>query len=118
MPTKQKYIRLFILLLIIALISLSAYLLIEKDSVQKDIHTFTCENNKSIIATFYPTNDTHVNLTLSDGRKISLQYAVSASGARYTDAKETMVFWNKGNTAFITEGISTTYIGCITQSNL
>jgi hypothetical protein len=29
---------------------------------------------------------------------------MSASGARYASADESVVFWNKGNTAFITEG--------------
>ncbi len=118
MPNKQKYIRLLILLLTIILISLSAYLLIEKDSTQKNVYTFTCEDNKSIIATFYPTSDTKVDLVLSDGRKISLPHAISASGARYASADEKIVFWNKGTTAFITEGTSTTYIGCDTENNL
>jgi membrane-bound inhibitor of C-type lysozyme len=41
---------------------------------------------------------------------------MSGSGARYANADETMVFWNKGNTAFITEGSDDkeTYSGCIT----
>ncbi|MEI6810894.1 MAG: MliC family protein [Candidatus Nomurabacteria bacterium] len=118
MPTKQKYTRLFILLLIIALIFVAGYLLIDKDTAQKDVYTFNCENNKSIIATFYPTKDTKVDLALSDGRKISLPHAISASGARYANADEKIVFWNKGTTAFITEGTSTTYTNCDTQNNL
>lgn len=116
MPTKQKYIRLLILLLIIALVAVAMYLLIEKDSTQKDAFTFTCKDNKSISATFYPSNDTHVDLILSDGRKITLPRAISASGARYANANESIVFWNKGSTAFITEGTSTTYTECIVQN--
>jgi membrane-bound inhibitor of C-type lysozyme len=29
---------------------------------------------------------------------------MSGSGARYANADESFVFWNKGDTAFITEG--------------
>jgi membrane-bound inhibitor of C-type lysozyme len=29
---------------------------------------------------------------------------ISGSGARYANADESIVFWNKGDTAFITEG--------------
>lgn len=118
MPNKQKYIRLLIALLIVALISISAYLLIQKDSTQKNVYTFNCENSKSIIATFYPTNDNKVDLVLSDGRKISLPHAISASGARYANSDEKIVFWNKGTTAFITEGTSTTYVNCDTLTSL
>jgi membrane-bound inhibitor of C-type lysozyme len=73
---------------------------------------FTCDNNKTIAATFYPDNDTHVDLQLSDGRKLSVPHASSASGARYATADESFVFWNKGDTAFITEGQTTTYENC------
>lgn len=66
--------------------------------------TFSCEGSKTIIATFYPTDDKFVDLKLSDERSISLPRVVSASGARYAKEDETLVFWNKGDTAFITEG--------------
>lgn len=115
MPTKQKYIRLVILLLVVSLIGIAGYLLVQKDSTQKTVVTFNCENSKSIVATFYPTDDKNVELVLSDGRNISLPHAISASGARYANADEAIVFWNKGTTAFITEGASTTYAGCDTQ---
>ena len=74
--------------------------------------TFFCEKGSSITATFYPENDTHVDLTLSDGRSLSVPHAISASGARYANADESFVFWNKGETAFITEGAITTYENC------
>jgi membrane-bound inhibitor of C-type lysozyme len=74
---------------------------------------FQCDDDKSIKAAFYPEK---VDLTLSDGRTIELPQTMSGSGARYANADETMVFWNKGNTAFITEGSDDkeTYSGCIT----
>jgi len=38
----------------------------------------------------------------------------STSGARYANKDETFVFWNKGDTAFVTEGKDgkETYSGC------
>lgn len=73
---------------------------------------FLCDNNKSIGATFYPDNDTHVDLKLSDGRVLPVPRAISGSGARYANSDESFVFWNKGDTAFITENGTTTYANC------
>lgn len=70
---------------------------------------FMCGDNKSIQAVFYKDS---VALALSDSRTISLPQAMSASGARYANADESFVFWNKGTTAFITEGASTTFQDC------
>jgi len=79
------------------------------------IATFSCEQGKTIGATFYSKS---VNLILSDGRKLVLPQAISASGARYANADESFVFWNKGNTAFISEGKvepqQQTYTNCVT----
>jgi membrane-bound inhibitor of C-type lysozyme len=69
---------------------------------------FMCDNSKSITATFYIKDDKFVDLKLSDDRNISVPHAISASGARYTNQNESFVFWNKGDTAFITEGASST----------
>jgi membrane-bound inhibitor of C-type lysozyme len=76
---------------------------------------FKCNDDKSIKAAFYPEK---VDLTLSDGRAVELPQTMSGSGARYANADETMVFWNKGNTAFITEGSDDkeTFSGCVTDT--
>jgi membrane-bound inhibitor of C-type lysozyme len=63
--------------------------------------TFKCKDGKSIDATFYADA---VDLKLSDGRNIKLPQAMSGSGARYANKDESFVFWNKGDTAFVTEG--------------
>lgn len=80
--------------------------------------TFSCDQGKSITAAFYTSR---VSLVLSDGRKEELPQAISASGARYTNADESFVFWNKGNTAFITEGKTEpqtqTYANCVTAGD-
>jgi membrane-bound inhibitor of C-type lysozyme len=62
---------------------------------------FVCKDDKSIDATFYSDK---VDLTLSDGRSMSLPQTMSGSGIRYANSDETFVFWSKGDTAFVTEG--------------
>ena len=76
--------------------------------------TFKCQGGKSIEATFYASS---VSLTLSDGRSLTVPQAMSGSGARYANKDETLVFWNKGDTAFVTEGNDgkDTYSGCATK---
>lgn len=75
---------------------------------------FKCKGGKTIDATFYADA---VDLKLSDGRSLKVPQAMSGSGARYANADETFVFWNKGNTAFVTEGKDgkETYSGCVTE---
>lgn len=80
-----------------------------------DAH-FACTDGKSIDATFVNGPKSSVKLALSDGRRITLPQAMSGSGARYANADESFVFWNKGNTAFIEEKGKTTYDGCATMA--
>lgn len=73
---------------------------------------FSCDAGQAITATFYPSDDVYVDLELSDGRLISVPHALSASGARYATEDESFVFWNKGDTSFITESGEETYSNC------
>lgn len=77
--------------------------------------TFNCAAGKQIDAVFYPGDDKRVDLKLSDGRSLSVPHTLSGSGARYASADGSFVFWNKGNTAFITEGPPDheTYSDCV-----
>jgi membrane-bound inhibitor of C-type lysozyme len=75
--------------------------------------TYLCDENKSITATFTPA-DENVELTLSDDRTMTLPHVISGSGARYANEDESFVFWNKGNTAFITENGEETFSNCAT----
>lgn len=84
-------------------------------AAQKIRAHFACNGGKSVDATFVNGAQNSVALTLSDGRSLTLPQVVSGSGARYANASETFVFWNKGNTAFIEENGRTTYDGCSTQ---
>lgn len=71
---------------------------------------FKCTGGKNINAQFAGNQ---VKLTLSDGRSIVLPQVISASGARYANANESFVFWNKGKGAFITEDGTLTYGNCL-----
>jgi putative hemolysin len=76
---------------------------------------FTCRGGKSIDATFVNGTINTVDLKLPDGRSMSLPETRSGSGARYANADESFVFWNKGNTAFVEENGKTTLDGCATK---
>ncbi len=126
MSPKKKYPNKIIFLIIILGLMIVGYFglnFFSKNSAQKtvdediNIAQFVCDDNKSITATFYLQNDTQVDLKLSDGRKLSLPHAISASGARYANQDESVVFWNKGNTAFIEENGQTTFHDCVTNTN-
>ena len=73
-------------------------------------NTFVCSSGERVEAVF-DTGSNRVDLSLPDGRKLSLAQVLSASGARYANADESIVFWNKGRTAFLQEG------GVVTQSD-
>jgi membrane-bound inhibitor of C-type lysozyme len=89
---------------------------------------FECDGNKSINATFYtgeskpvmegemPQPTGSVELTFSDGARVTLLQTISADGARYANADESMVFWNKGSGAFVmhNDQIDTAYTNCST----
>ena len=75
---------------------------------------FTCADNKTIESVFYKN---FVHIEAHSLGALYLPQAMSASGARYANADESIVFWNKGNTAFITEGSpdNITYKDCVTN---
>jgi len=93
--------------------------------------TYICNGDKTIGAAFYkgeskpvqpgqpPIPSGSVKIVLSDGRNFNLPQTISASGARYANGDETFVFWNKGDTAFITEGTDNTetFSNCVSEVN-
>lgn len=67
------------------------------------------------------TDGTEVNLKLLanenaivtlDGTPYELSLAISASGARYANADESFVFWNKGNESMVLVNDEVVYEGC------
>ncbi len=77
-----------------------------------------CDEGKSITATIHLPDDEAVDLVFSDGRTMTLPHAISADGARYTNTDESVVFWTKGETAFVTEGKESamTYKNCVVDT--
>ena len=93
--------------------------------------SYACAGNKTMTATYYegsstppttqgmpPTPGGKVFLIVSDGRAFNLRQTLSASGIRYSDGdpsatnSEQVVFWSKGQSAFLTEGGVETYTQC------
>jgi putative hemolysin len=74
---------------------------------------FRCQGGSTVDAVFSNGAQSSVSLQLSDGRALTLPQGLSGSGARYADAGERFVFWNKGDTAFIDENGRPTYAGCV-----
>ncbi|MEI6843118.1 MAG: MliC family protein [bacterium] len=68
--------------------------------------------SRIISADFYPRA---VRLQLPGVSEIYLTQTISASGARYANADESFVFWNKGNTAFVEQNGTTTISDCVTK---
>lgn len=84
----------------------------EKQSQLINTAVFACPDSKAIYAEF---TKKQVKLKLSDGRELILPQTISADGARYANADESFIFWNKGNGAFINEGEFATYQNCVTK---
>jgi len=72
--------------------------------------SYDCALYKAIQAAYL---DGRVQITLSDGRNFMLHQGVSASGNRYVNDDESVVFWSKGNTAFVEEKKIQTYKDCL-----
>ena len=84
-------------------------------AAKRIVAKFACAAGKSIDATFINGKSNSVQLVLSDRRKMTLPQSVSGSGARYANSAETIVFWNKGDTASMQERGKTTYAACVTK---
>lgn len=87
---------------------------------------YRCDAGKSIVATYIggptrtardgrPIPGGRVDLVMSDGRRLSLPQTLSGSGIRYAAPDESVVFWSKGDSAFVQEGPASTetYANCV-----
>ncbi|MCL5010982.1 MAG: MliC family protein [Patescibacteria group bacterium] len=87
---------------------------------------YLCDGGKAVSAKYYqgpeapqprpgepPAPRGGVELVLSDGRRLTLSQTISGSGIRYATSNEALIFWSKGNGAFLTENNVETYAGCI-----
>lgn len=88
--------------------------------------SYACSGGKTIDAKYYEGKDTpgtadtppipggSAEITLSDGRTMTLAQTISADGVRYANADESFVFWSKGNGALVLENNEEkSYIGCV-----
>jgi membrane-bound inhibitor of C-type lysozyme len=87
--------------------------------------SYACDAGKTINASFYDGTSTpatatqppvpggSVTVTLSDGRTATLPQTISADGARYANADESFIFWEKGSGAFVMENNQQTYANCL-----
>lgn len=75
---------------------------------------YSCDRGKNINAAYYkgpeapaskpgepPQPTGSVDVSIDGGAKVTLAQTISADGARYANADESLVFWNKGNQALI-----------------
>lgn len=95
------------------------------DSKRENNVSYVCDNAQTIQATYIigtpipvkpgerPIPNGSVRVVLSDGRTLSLPETISASGVRYANNDESIIFWTKGNGAFLLESDEETYGGCM-----
>jgi membrane-bound inhibitor of C-type lysozyme len=74
---------------------------------------FVCPDKSVINADFY-SRAVHIETARLGG--MYLTQTISGSGARYANADESIVFWNKGDTAFIQQNGKTTIDNCVIQT--
>ncbi len=74
---------------------------------------FKCDQDKSIKVTFYE-NFVYLKVAELDAY---VPHTISASGARYALPEDALVFWNKGDTAFIEMAGVPVYQNCVIKSD-
>lgn len=109
--SKSAAIAFSVLLIIGAAYLVTRAPVVEKHEAAPIVATFFCTTGGKFQATFATSS---VALVLSDGRSVTLPQTPSGSGVRYevATAESDIVFSNKGDNAFITEGKKTTYEDC------
>lgn len=100
---KKIFIFIAVLMLALAILSLIYPLIIDPGVPNEVRAVFFDKNDKKVSVVFHAGDNASVDFVLPDGRKLSLPQAISASGARYADKSENVVFWNKGDMIFIEE---------------
>ncbi len=75
---------------------------------------FVCDENKSVHAVFY---DRGVKVGFPNEPESFLLQTISASGARYANLDESLVFWNKGDgvTVLRNNQVDENFKGCKTK---
>lgn len=91
---------------------------------------YSCDKGATITAAYYegpvaptpapgepPTPTGSVEVSFSGEASTTLAQTLSADGARYATADESLVFWNKGNEAIImrNNSMDLSYTNCVTS---
>ncbi len=99
------------------------YYFINSDKLISQV-SYVCDSEKTIEAKYFQGPDVsvapgerpiptgRVELELSDGRFMTLLQTISASGIRYANEDESIIFWSKGDGAFLTENGVEAYQNC------
>lgn len=80
---------------------------------------FQCAEGKEFLARIEvrpdasPENPGMAEVYFIDGSVTPVLQTIAASGVRYATANESLVFWMKGETAFIEQDGATTYQDCV-----
>lgn len=119
-----------LLIIILVLILTAAFFWYSRTADNSDTTKFvaetdySCDSGKQIKADYFegqakpvktgemPIPSGKVELVLSDGRHLILPQTISASGIRYANSDESIIFWSKGEGAFIVENNVETYSNC------
>jgi len=105
-----KFIGIFCAVIIVALVVAGAIVGLRNPAparMSAQTVDYYCQEG-AIVANYASSS---VDLSFSDGRTMTLPQTMAGSGIRY--ASGTIVFWSKGNNAFVTEKDSTTYSNCV-----
>ncbi len=82
-------------------------------TVGKIEKNYTCSDDKTIVAIFNNDTDMSADIALSDGSTMNLPHVEAASGAKYANEDESVIFWTQGNEAFLEQDGKETYSDCV-----
>lgn len=121
-----------ILTVIIFIVGFVYVLKIEPSSLNKDQTfitsvTYHCDNDREITVSYFngpekpispgdtPQPTGSVNVSFDTNPSQTLNQTISASGVRYANSDESLIFWNKGNSALIMRNntMDLTYSNCL-----
>ena len=91
----------------------------QAQAIQPFDKTFSlvCASKKAMSVTFHLPDDVSLDMSLSDGRKMSLVKDKDQSNPRYFSADKTIVLSNTGKSLILTEGNKQTYKDCVVATH-
>ncbi len=126
----------YIALLIIIVVALTLWIWRDKPNsseTQVGAAVYTCDNGREISAIYYenpakaapvtpgepPVPTGSVELSLNGAASTTLPQTISGSGVRFANEDESLIFWNKGNSAIVMHGdnLDPDYENCMTNTN-